>query len=114
MRNPVSWPLVGGVMAALGTGACCVGPLILVLLGVGGSWGSILTGLAPYRPLFVILTVVAFYFAWLRLVKVDNACENDEVCVTHSQRRRQKQLYWAAFSVSAVFVLSPYWIPLFY
>ena len=31
-------PMIGGIIAALGAGVCCVGPLLLLLLGVSGSW----------------------------------------------------------------------------
>ncbi|MGR5415051.1 mercuric transporter MerT family protein, partial [Vibrio astriarenae] len=31
-------PLVAGVLAAIGASVCCVGPLVLLALGIGGSW----------------------------------------------------------------------------
>ncbi|MBS0307555.1 MAG: mercury transporter MerT, partial [Proteobacteria bacterium] len=30
--------LVVGVLAAIGASVCCVGPLVLLLLGIGGAW----------------------------------------------------------------------------
>jgi len=41
--------LVGGV-AALVASACCLGPLVLVVLGFSGAWIGNLTALEPYRP----------------------------------------------------------------
>lgn len=32
--------LIAGVLAAIGASVCCVGPLVLLALGIGGSWGS--------------------------------------------------------------------------
>ncbi|MEX1993519.1 MAG: mercuric transporter MerT family protein, partial [Steroidobacteraceae bacterium] len=42
----------GGVSAVLAS-ACCLGPLLLISLGVGGAWIGNLTLLEPYRPFFI-------------------------------------------------------------
>jgi mercuric ion transport protein len=47
--------LVAGILAALGASACCVGPLLLLTLGIGGAWVGRLTVLEPYRPYFTAL-----------------------------------------------------------
>lgn len=44
--------LIAGVLAAIGASVCCVGPLMLLALGIGGSWVGSLTAMEPYRPLF--------------------------------------------------------------
>lgn len=53
-------------MAAVGTGllasACCIVPLLLVTLGVGGAWVSSFTALEPFRPFFIGVAVV--FLAW--------------------------------------------------
>src|SRR5690554_1672995 len=45
--------LMIGAMAAIGASLCCLGPLLLLSLGIGGAWISGLTALQPFRPLFV-------------------------------------------------------------
>ena len=50
--------LVAGVLAGIGASVCCVGPLVLLALGIGGAWISNLTALQPYRPLFIGLTLL--------------------------------------------------------
>ena len=60
--------LLAGAAAAIGASACCAGPLVLVLIGVGGAWGSRLLALAPLQPFFVAAAVAAFGFAFHRLV----------------------------------------------
>src|ERR1700722_8183168 len=50
--------LVAGMLSALGASACCVGPLVLLALGVSGAWISSLTSLGPYRPIFIGLTLL--------------------------------------------------------
>ena len=44
---------VGGILGALAASSCCIVPLVLFSLGIGGAWIGNLTALAPYKPLFV-------------------------------------------------------------
>ena len=55
-------PVIGGVMAAIGASLCCVGPFVLLSLGISGAWISSLTLLEPYRPVFI--AVVLLLFGW--------------------------------------------------
>ena len=48
--------LTGAVSTALLSAACCLGPLILALLGLGGAGMAL--ALEPYRPLFLSGTVL--------------------------------------------------------
>src|SRR5258708_34702058 len=43
----------GGILGALAASSCCIVPLILFSLGIGGAWIGNLTALAPYKPPFV-------------------------------------------------------------
>ena len=45
--KPTLW---ASAFAAVGASLCCVAPLVLVSLGLGGAWLSTLTQLEPYRP----------------------------------------------------------------
>lgn len=40
------------VVAAVASSACCIVPLVLFLLGIGGAWIANLTALSPYKPYF--------------------------------------------------------------
>ena len=50
--------LIAGVLAAIGASVCCVGPLVLLALGIGGTWVGSLTAMEPYRPIFIALTLL--------------------------------------------------------
>ena len=43
----------GGILMALGASSCCVLPLALFSLGVGGAWIGNLTAMAAYQPFFI-------------------------------------------------------------
>ncbi|PIQ42232.1 MAG: mercury transporter, partial [Thalassolituus sp. CG17_big_fil_post_rev_8_21_14_2_50_53_8] len=36
-KNDSNLPLIGGITAAIGAGLCCVGPFLLLSLGIGGA-----------------------------------------------------------------------------
>jgi mercuric ion transport protein len=39
--------LIAASLAAVGASICCVGPFVLLMLGVGGAWIGNLTALEP-------------------------------------------------------------------
>ena len=47
--------------------ACCLGPLVLITLGISGAWIGNLAALEPYRPWFIGAALVAMVFAWRRI-----------------------------------------------
>ena len=66
--------LIAGALAAIGASVCCVGPLVLLLLGIGGAWIGHLTALEPYRPIFIGLTLLFLGLAFHRLYLVSRVC----------------------------------------
>lgn len=55
--------IVGGLAAILAS-ICCLGPLILISLGISGAWIGNLTALEPYRPLFIGVALLALVLAF--------------------------------------------------
>ena len=112
------WATPGSVLAvaaaAIGASACCAGPLILVILGVGGAWGSRLIALEPLQPYFVALALLFFGFAFHRLYRRQEACAPDEVCAMPVVRRRQRIIFWIVSAFAAALMAFPLYAPLFY
>lgn len=51
------WLLTGAsAFGAVLASACCIVPLALFSLGIGGAWIANLTALEPYKPFFVVAT----------------------------------------------------------
>lgn len=66
----------GGVMAGLAASTCCVVPLALATLGVGGAWVGGLTALAPYQPVFIAVAAGCLGAGfWLVYRRREAACE---------------------------------------
>ncbi len=112
------WATPGSVLAvaaaAVGASACCAGPLLLVLLGVGGAWGSRLMALQPLQPYFVALAMVSFGFAFHRLYRSHEVCAPEQVCAVPAVRRRQRVIFWAVSAFAVGMMSFPLYAPLFY
>lgn len=109
-------PLLGGLCAGIAASLCCVGPLALLMLGIGGAWVSGLTTLEPYRPLFIVLALLALGVAYQKifLVRSREACEDGKVCARPVVKRGYRLGFWLVTAVVSLSVASPYAIPLFY
>ncbi len=106
--------LLAGAAAAIGASACCAGPLLLVVLGVGGAWSSRLLALEPYQPYFVAMALAFFGFAFYRLYRAQDACASGEACAVPAVRRRQRVIFWVVAAFAATFMTLPMYAPLFY
>ncbi len=106
-----AWAQVGAILAAVGASLCCVAPLVLISLGVGGAWMGSLTALAPYRPVFVIATAILLGFAGWRLYRREQDCAPGEVCANPAVKRRQRIIFWLITVPVLVLLAFPWYAP---
>jgi len=104
---------LGGLAAVLAS-SCCLGPLLLVALGVSGAWIANLTRLEPYRPLFIGAALVGLLFAGRRIFTPAKACDPGEVCALPQTRRIYKILFVAVSMLVLIALVFPYVVKLFY
>ena len=106
--------LVAGVIAGIGASVCCVGPLVLLALGVSGAWIGNLTALEPYRPVFIGLTLLFVGLAFRKLYVAPSACSPDNGCADLRAVRRQRLTFWVVSVLLLCLLLIPVAVPLFY
>jgi mercuric ion transport protein len=105
--------ILGGLAAVLAS-TCCLGPLILVLLGVSGAWIGNLTALEPYRPIFIGAALIALFFAYRRIFRPAQVCRPGEVCAVPQVRTAYKALFWIVAALAVLALAFPYVLPFFY
>jgi len=105
--------VVGGIAAVLAS-ACCLGPLVLIALGVSGAWIGNLAALEPYRPWFIGFALVAMVFAWRRIYRPVEACQPGDVCAIPQARKIYKVVFWIVALLILTALAFPYVLPLFY
>ena len=108
------WLLAAGTLTAVGASACCVIPLILLALGIGGSWLSSLSLLEPYRPLFIAATLLLLTLAFWRLYLAPRACDPGSSCAQPNVIKRPRLVFWMVSTLAFGLIALPWLIPLFY
>jgi len=86
--------LIVGALAAIGASVCCVGPLVLLALGVGGTWIGSLTAMEPYRPILIGLTLLFLGLAYRKLYLVPQDCTPGTPCADPRTIQRQRLTLW--------------------
>jgi mercuric ion transport protein len=105
--------LAGGVAAILAS-ACCLGPLVLLILGVSGAWIGNLKALEPYRPIFIVIAATALVVAGRTIWRPQAACAPGEVCAVPQARRVQKVLFVVVVALVLIAIAFPFVAAWFY
>lgn len=96
VNQKLAWP---GILAAFGllTGlgalalaSCCVLPLALAVVGLGGAWLAGLGGLLAYQPYLLAVAVAAVGAGWFVALRRRVSCEPDGGCA-------RRPAGWATF-----------------
>ncbi|MBA3518421.1 MAG: mercury transporter MerT [Rhizobiales bacterium] len=104
--------VAGGLLGAIAASSCCILPLLLFSVGAGGAWIGHLTALAPYQPVFVVITLgLLVYGFWLVYRKRDAVCTKGGACARPLPKRLVKAGLWAATAIIAAALAFPYAAP---
>lgn len=109
----VKGSLVAGVLAAIGASVCCVGPLVLLMLGISGAWIANLTALTPLRPWFIAATLLFLGLAFRRLYLQPQVCEPGAACAEPIVLKRQRLIFWVVALAILTLLSVPWWAPYF-
>ncbi len=100
--------LTGALVAGVAASACCLGPLVLAILGIGGAASAL--ALEPYRPYLLVLTAAFLGFAFHRTYRRPaRACGPGEACAMPKANRAGKILLWLVAVVVILAATFPYY-----
>jgi len=102
--------IIAGIVASL----CCVGPLVLLLLGIGSAWISTLTVFAPWRPVAIVITLLFLGLAFWQLYLRPRSCALGEACAVPSKLRLQRVIFWIVAIILFLLLTIPWYASLFY
>jgi mercuric ion transport protein len=109
------WLAAGGVAGAVLASSCCVLPLALATLGIGGAWMSRLTALAPLKPYFLTATAVLLGLGfWHVHRRATQACQPGTVCAAPARRRFTRLALWLGAGLAALSASVELWAPFFW
>ncbi|MEO5659523.1 MAG: mercuric ion transporter MerT [Polaromonas sp.] len=106
--------LLAGAAAAILASTCCLGPLLLILLGFSGAWIGNLSALEPLRPFFIGVAMLALFFAWRRIWRPAADCPPGAVCALPQVRRSYHWLFGLVVLLVLIALVFPYVAPFFY
>lgn len=109
-----SLTLAAGGIAALLAGACCVGPFVLVSVGLGGAWLASFQLVEPFRPVFIGIALAALAFAGWRAYRPATACQPGDICAVPRTRRGYRIGFWIVAALLLAMLGFPYIAPLLY
>jgi mercuric ion transport protein len=102
----------GGLLGAVAASSCCIVPLVLFSLGIGGAWIGNLAALAAYQWIFVAATLGflggGFYLVYR---KRGTACASEAACARPLSGRLVKIALWSATVLVAAAIAFPYVAP---
>ena len=102
------WAMLGSIGAALGAAICCLGPLVLVTVGVSGAWIGELSALEPYRPVFMFVAAGSLGWGFYHTYWRDEPRRCDDECDIPDATRINRLSLWAAAVVVIGLFASPY------
>lgn len=98
----------GGIFAAFLASLCCIGPILLVTLGVGAG---LATTFEPLRPVFGVLALVLFGFGFYVVYGRKHAAlgptPDGQTCVRPGVR--EKAFLWIGIVIATALWLFPKW-----
>lgn len=104
---------LSAIFTALVASLCCVGPFVLVTLGISGAWIGSLRAFEPYRPLFVLFSIgflaAGFYRVYRKPQKV---CEPWTLCAAPQTKKVGKVIIWVSTIIVVFLLILPYLIGL--
>jgi len=100
-----SIPLFAAIIAGGVASACCLGPLIVVLLGLGSA--SAFIAMEPYRPLFALITLCLIAWAgWKHW-------QGRKVCIANGCPPKKPVFLWVLSGIALLLLISPSLLPYF-
>lgn len=103
------------VVGAFLASACCVVPLLLVMLGISGAWIGNLTMLEPYKTYVVAATLVPLGLGfWQVYFKPKTVCAPGSYCARPRSAIITKTALWIATVIIVLAITISWWAPLFY
>jgi mercuric ion transport protein len=104
---------IGAILAAIGASVCCVGPLLLLSLGIGGAWMSTLTSMEAVRPFFIVLTLIFIGLGYRKLYLQPASCEEGDACAATDVQQKQRMIFWLGSGLILLLLAFPWYAPFF-
>jgi mercuric ion transport protein len=97
----------GSVVSGILASACCIGPLVFVMLGISGA--AFAQRFEPFRPYLLLVTYGLLGGAFYLTYRPQAACGPGEACETPRASRFGKAMLWVATIVVILATTFPWY-----
>lgn len=97
----------GGVLAGAMASVCCIGPLVLTIIGISGA--AALAKFEVFRWPMTFTVVAVFIYAGFILYRNQKSCDPDSVCADPGKKRLLLISYCVGLILAFSGITSPYW-----
>lgn len=105
MHNKSIWTaFISALVSSFLASLCCIGPLLVVVLGAGGAWASYSAFFAPYRPYMITLMGLSLCYSFYTLYLKSPAYEVENGCVRSRVYFIQKLIFWIITAASIILI----------
>jgi mercuric ion transport protein len=105
---------VAGISGAFAS-VCCIGPLVLVSIGLGGAAAGVVAAFEPLRPVFIVIAFAALASAgWKIYRRPVAACASGIACIAPQRDQIYRTVFWVVAAAVIALLAVPYYLPLFY
>ncbi|MFT6068078.1 MAG: mercuric ion transport protein [Bacteriovoracaceae bacterium] len=102
----IKWVTSGGIIAAVASSICCVGPLILGAIGVGGA--SSLLFLEDYRNIILVAVTMLITMGWIMNYRLEQEeCKEGSMCADPKKKRLRRLGLSIGTFIALLFMASP-------
>lgn len=102
-RMATAGSVVSGILAS----ACCIGPLVLGLMGISGA--AFAQRFEPFRPYLLVVTYVLLGGAFYITYRPEATCGPGEACEMPRANRAGKIMLWIAAIVVVLATAFPWY-----
>lgn len=109
------WLAAGGIVGAVLASSCCIGPLVLLTLGISGAWIGNLTALEPFKPYFAAVAIVFITLGFRHVYfRAKPECAEGSYCARPQSSIITKSALWIATVLIVLALTIDWWAPFFY
>lgn len=98
-NNKERLPLLGAIITGGMASACCIGPLIMAMSGLGSA--SIFIAMEAYRPVFALITLALIAWAGWKY------WQGRKVCIAKGYSPKKPIMLWVLGGLSVLLLISP-------
>ncbi|MBY0273316.1 MAG: mercury transporter MerT [Alphaproteobacteria bacterium] len=110
MKNKSIWgTLIGALGSSFLASLCCIGPWLILTVGIGGTWATYIGFFEPYRPYMIVFVMLLFGYSFYKLYMKPPPCGVGAACISPKVLFIQRGIFWIIVVISIALLAFPWY-----